>query len=65
MKVYVTTKAKPFNPEQYIGVHPSKKTAEKALRAMFPYMKKSIGDNDAYSSDRDNTWILFIHEEEV
>lgn len=65
MKVYVTTKAHPFQPEQYMGVHGSKKAAEKALRAEFPHMRKSIGDNDSYSSDKYCEWILFIHEEEV
>ena len=65
MKVYVTTKARPFQPEQFINVHSSKKAAEKALRAEFPHMKKSIGDGDSYSSDKDRTWILFIHEREI
>ncbi len=40
MKVYVTTKAHPFQPEQYMGVYGSKKAAEKALRAEFPHMRK-------------------------
>lgn len=65
MKVYVTTKARPFQPEQFINVYGSKKAAEKALRAEFPYMKKSVDDSNAYSSDRDCTWILFIHEKEI
>lgn len=65
MKVYVTTKARPFQPEQYLGVYGSKKAAEKALRAEFPHMRKSIGDSISYSSDKNMTWLLFIHEEEV
>lgn len=65
MKVYVTTKAKPFKPEEFIDVHGSKKCAEKALRAEFPYMRKYVGDGDEYISDKNCTWLLFIHEKEV
>lgn len=65
MKVYVTTKAKPFHEELFMDVYASKKAAEKALRAKYPHMRKSVGDGDSYSSDRDCTWILFIHEREV
>lgn len=65
MKVYVTTKARPFQPEQYMKVYGSKKAAEKALRADFPHMRKSLDSGNSYSSDKDCTWILFIHEEEV
>lgn len=65
MKVYVTTKARPFQLEQYIGVYGSKKAAEKALRAEFPHMRKNIGDNISYSSDKNMTWLLFIRESEV
>lgn len=65
MKVYVTTKGRLFQPEQYIGVYGSKKAAEKALRTEFPHMRKSLMDSNSYSSDKDCTWILFIHEEEI
>lgn len=64
MKVYVITKAKPFQAEQYMGVKSSKKSAEKDLRDAFPYMRKS-GFGDNYVSDKENTWLLFIHEEEL
>lgn len=63
MKVYVMTKAKPFEAEQYIGVKGTKKAAEMALRETFPNMRKD-GEN-TYISDKDNTWLLFVHEEEV
>ena len=33
MKVYVTTKARPFQPEMFLDVHKSKKDAEKCLRS--------------------------------
>ena len=65
MKVYVTTKAKPFKPEMFIDVYGSRKGAEKALRAEFPYMRRSFGDFEDYISDKDCTWLLFIHEKEV
>jgi len=68
MKVYVTTKARPFQPGQYMGVYGSKKAAEKALRAEFPHMRKSTtwnGDSNSYSSDKNCAWILFIYENEV
>ena len=64
MKVYVMTKAKPFEAEQYIGVKGTKKAAEKALREVFPHMRKDVGGEN-YISDKDNTWLLLIHEEEV
>ena len=64
IKVYVTTKARPFQPEQFIDVFGTKKEAESALRKEFPHMRKSMKEN-VYSSDRDNTYILFIHEREV
>lgn len=62
MKVYVMTKAKPFKEEQYIGVRATKKSAEKALREEFPHMRCEMG---SYVSDKYNTYLLFIHEEEV
>lgn len=63
MKVYVMTKAKPFGVEQYMGVKGTTKAAERALREAFPSMRKD-GEN-TYISDKDNTWLLFVHEEEV
>lgn len=67
MKVYVITKAKPFQGERFIGVASSKKKAEKVLRKQFPYMK-SGSDNDGYwtyTSDAKVEYVLFIREEEV
>lgn len=64
MKVYVMTKARPFQAEQYMGVKSSRKSAEKALRDVFPFMRKSAMGDD-YVSDKENTWLLFIHEEEL
>lgn len=63
MKVYVMTKAKLFQAEQYMGVRPTRKSAEKSLRDAFPYMRKD-GEN-SYVSDKEKTWLLFIHEEEL
>ncbi len=65
MKVYVTTKARPFQPEMFIDVYPTHKAAENALRSMFPHMRKSVVDYDTYASDKNTTWLLFIHEKEV
>lgn len=62
MKVYVMTKAVPFGKEEYVGVKNSKKSAEKAFREMFPHMKTNTG---TIVSDAANTYMLFIHEEEV
>lgn len=64
MKVYVMTKAKPFEAEQYMGVKATKKAAEKALREVFPHMRKDVG-GESYISSKDNAWLLFIREEEV
>ena len=62
MKVYVMTKAVPFEKEEYVGVKNSKESAEKAFREMFPHMRTNTG---TLVSDAANTYILFIHEEEV
>lgn len=62
MKVYVMTKAEPFKAEQYMGIKATRKAAEKALRDAFPYMRK---EGDDYVSDKENTYLLFIHEEEI
>lgn len=62
MKVYIMTKAVPFGLEEYIGVRNSKKNAEKAFRELFPHMRINM---DTLVSDEDNTYLLFIHEEEV
>lgn len=64
IKVYVTTKARPFQPEQFIAVYGTFKEAENSLRKEFPHMRKSMKEN-VYSSDKDSTYILFIHEREV
>lgn len=63
MKVYVITKAKPFEPETYLGIKKTVKKAEKFLRELFPYMRKT--GNGAYVSGADNEYLLFIHEEEL
>lgn len=65
MKVYVTTKAAPFQDEQFIDVYPTYKAAESALRSMFPHMRKCVGDRCTYTSDKNATWMLFIREKEV
>lgn len=64
MKVYVTTKARPFQSEMFLNVHKSRKDAEKYLRSEFPHMRKT-GDSDMFSSDKDTNWLLFIHEREI
>lgn len=64
IKVFVTTKARPFQPEQFIDVFSSRKEAESSLRAEFPHMRKEAG-GDTYSSDKACNYILFIHEKEV
>ena len=64
-KVYVTCKARPFQPEMFMDVYGSKKAATKALRTEFPHMRPMVGDPDCFMSDKDSTWILFIHEREV
>lgn len=56
------TKAELFDREEYIGVKLSMKVAKKTLREMFPYMREKNGH---MSSDPDNMYTLFIHEEEV
>lgn len=66
MKVYVMTKAKPFEEEVYIGVASSVKAATKRLRGMYPHMRPSEGSNMSFISDGyENPLLLFIHEEEV
>ena len=63
IKVYVTTKARTFQPEQFIEVYGTFKEAENALRKEFPHIRKSLEEN--VYSDRDSSYILFIHEREV
>jgi hypothetical protein len=63
MKVYVITKAKPFCDEIFIDVKGKPKDAEKVLKDLFPYMRKT--EDGSMTSDKDNTWLLFIHEKEV
>ena len=65
MKVYVTTKAKPFKSELFIDVYGSKKDATKALRAEFPHMRPTTDEPDCFISDKDGSWLLFIHEREI
>ncbi len=62
MKVYVMTKYKPFGKEEYVGVKKSEKEALEALKKMFPCMRGNVG---GLSSDKNNTWLLSIHEEEI
>ena len=61
MKVYVTTKTRPFRDEQFIGVYGSKK----ALRTEFPFMRPVDDDPNCFVSDINDSWILFIHEREI
>lgn len=63
MKVYVATKAKPFQAEEYICVKATKRQALMSLRELFPYMREI--ENDIYSSDANNTYLLYIHEEDI
>lgn len=71
MKVYVTTKARPFQYEQFIGVFSTKKKAESSLRKEFPHMRKSFPttpnapERECLISDAYGTFILFIREKEV
>lgn len=62
MKVYVMTQAEPFQKEVYVGVKKSKKEAENELRKKYPNMR-NVGES--YVSDKNNTYLLFIHEEEI
>lgn len=64
MKVYVMTKAAPFEPEIYVGVKATRKLAEKELRTQYPHMKPS--DDNSYVAVVDhNAVLLFIKEEEL
>ena len=66
IKVYVTTKSRPFHEEMFLDVHASKKDAIKSLFNEFPYMRKACkGSDDVWASDKDNTFLLFIHEKEI
>jgi hypothetical protein len=49
----------------FMDVYGSKKAATKALRTEFPHMRPMAGDPDCFTSDKDSSWILFIHEKEV
>ena len=40
----------------------SEKEALEALKKMFPCMRGNVG---GLSSDKNNTWLLSIHEEEI
>lgn len=64
MKVYVMTKAKPFNEEIFVDVKATKEEAESDFKKQFPYMRvdKVTGD---MASDKGITWLLFIHEKEI
>ncbi len=64
MKVYVMTKAKPFEEEIFVDVKAKRQDAEAAFKKEFPYMRvdKNTGD---MASDKDMTWLLFIHEKEI
>lgn len=66
IKVYVTTKARPFHAEMFLDVHASEEDAKKSLFAQFPFMRKvDKKRNDMWASDKDNTFLLFIHEKEI
>lgn len=64
IKVYVTTIARPFQPEQFVAVYGTFKEAENSLRKDYPHMRK-CQEGNVYSSDKDSTYLLFIHEREV
>ena len=66
MKVFVATKTKPFEEEQYIGVAGTYKKAEKLLRSQFPHMRKDewAGGNCYYANNKKEL-LLIIHEEEI
>ena len=64
MTVYVMTKFKPFEKEEYVDVKKSEKEALKAFRAIFPHMRGNIAD-DNLSSDAENTYLLSIKEVEL
>lgn len=62
MKVFVMTKAVPLGPEIYVGVKKTRKEALKTFRELFPHMREKSG---GMVSDSSNTFLLFIHEEEI
>lgn len=65
IKVYVTTIAIPFQPEQFIDVYGTHKEAENALRKEFPHMRQRIKGSNSWVSDSDASYILFVHEKEI
>ena len=64
MKVYVMTKANPFQPEIFLGVKASRKAAEDELKIMFPVMKWDA-KKECYKADNFTTLLLFIREIEI
>lgn len=66
MTVYVILKSKPFEEYEYIGVCSSKKNAEKALRKLYPHMKKigELSDETSYVSDSSQNLLLYIRKED-
>ena len=66
-KVYIVTKAVPFGAERIYGAFSSKKSAEKALRKEYPYMRLSddSGSLASYTADAKPSLLLFIHEMDV
>ena len=64
MKVYVMTKAHPFQPEVFVGVKGNRKAAENELRLKYPVMKWDA-KNEYYKADNFSTLMLFIRECEV
>lgn len=64
MKVYVMTKAKPFNEEIFVDIKATRKEAESEFKKKFPHMRvdKATGD---MASDKEITWLLFIHEKTI
>lgn len=64
MKVFVAIKYKPFCDVEYVGVASSQKKALEILKKHFPYMRGSIS-NKNLSSDKNNTYLLSVIEEEI
>lgn len=62
MQVIVITKARPLQSKSYFGVAANVKTAEKLIREKYPHMRKL---DNGYSSDKDNEFFFFLHEETV
>ena len=64
MKVYVALKFKPLGVNEYVGVASSEKKALEILRKQFPYMRGKLSEGNL-SSDKENTYLLTVREEEI